>query len=452
MSWGDPFKNAWNSATQAAKDAASSAAKTASSAYDYTAKKAAQAATYAKDKAIQGATYARDKAVQGATYAKDKAVQGAQYAKQKAIEGADYTKKKAVEARDYAKERTRDAERSVADAGYDGVAAGGEGLRKGYNATSKAVGTAYDKTRKALGLGPAGKPVQPCPQPKVADKTVANKSLDGWMMSPQGDGKDCVAVPPGDNALATAKDKSVQSNSSCCAKKRAKDGQPRDIIYVNGILTDSAAHCRTLNQIAAQTCARVTGIYNATEGGPIDAAQTGQDRRLIKAAAGGKALPGSDGRNPAVDTLARTVATETKAGRPPEIWAHSQGGAVTSLALYESNNYLGALSGNREALSGVKVKSFGSAAPKWVDGPQYQHFVHMNDPVPTMFGLGHSPAGDLANAGKGADVVRFSGDVTSPAKFETGSPVKEWLPKDIGNHAVDASYLKMEKEENGGCP
>jgi hypothetical protein len=430
MSWGDPFKNAWNSATQAAKDAAHSAAQSASSAYDYAAQKAADAAAYAKQKAIQGAQYAKDKAVQG----------------------YDYAKQKAGEARDYARDRTRDAERAVANAGFDGVGAGGEGLRKGYNATSRGVASAYDKTRKALGLGPAGKPVKPCPQPKVADKSVANKSIDGWMMSPQGDGKECVATPPGDTALASAKDKAVLSNSACCEAKRAAGGQPRDIIYVNGILTDAQAHCQTLKNIANQTCARVVGIYNATEGGLIDAAQTGQDRRLVKAAAGGKPLPGADGRNPAVDTLARTVASEVQAGRPPEVWAHSQGGAATSLGLYEANNYLGILGGTRDALSGVKVKSFGSAAPAWVDGPQYEHYVHMNDPVPTMFGLGHDPVGDAAAAGRGAKVIRFGGDVASPAPFDPTAPAKEWLPTNLANHSVDTSYLKMEKQRNGGCP
>jgi len=241
------------------------------------------------------------------------------------------------------------------------------------------------------------------------------------------------------------------SNSACCQAKRAAGGQPRDIIYVNGILTDAQAHCATLKNIANQTCARVVGIYNATEGGLKDATQTGQDRRLIKAAASGKGVPGADGRNPAVDTLSRTVAKETLAGRPPEVWAHSQGGAVTSLALYEAKNSVGIITGNPDPLKGMKVKSFGSAAPQWTDGPAYEHYVHMNDPVPTMFGLGHNPAGDAAAAGKGAKVIRFGGDVKSSAPFDAANPAKEWVPTNLDNHSVDVSYLKMEKQQNGGC-
>ena len=184
----------------------------------------------------------------------------------------------------------------------------------------------------------------------------------------------------------------------------------------------------------------------------MDGAQTGQDRRLVKAAGANKAVPTQDGRNPAVDTLARAVADEVESGSSPELWAHSQGGAVTSLALYEARNDLGVVTGSPDPLKGMKVKSFGSAAPQWANGPEYEHYVHMNDPVPTMLGLGHNPAGDGGAAGAGAKVVRFSGDVSSSAPFEMANPAKEWLPTNLDNHAVAKSYLKTEKQFNGGCP
>lgn len=280
---------------------------------------------------------------------------------------------------------------------------------------------------------------------KVADSSVPNKEIDGWIMSPQGPNHNCVAVPPGANTLATAKGRSVQAESPCCQARRAAGANPRDIIYVNGISTDKQAHCRTLNLIAAQTCARVVGVYNATESKLADAAQTGQDRRLIKAAASRKCTP-------AVDTLARAVADEVEAGRPPEIWANSQGGAVTSLALYEANNDLGVLTGEREALKGVSVKSFGSAAPQWIDGPKYEHYIHVNDFTPTLFGLGHDGARDAASAGNGAKVIRFSGDPAKPGPFETSTIIKDFLPAPTSNHSIDDTYLRMEKQKNGGCP
>ncbi len=304
-----------------------------------------------------------------------------------------------------------------------------------------------------LGAQPAGDPVQVCPAAqRNADIAVMNEELDGWIMVPRGPGQDCIAIPPGGDALTRARALSVTSTSACCLSK-AGTTPPRDIVYVNGIMTDHMTHCDALNKIAAQTCGRVVGVYNATNGFLADAAQTGQDRRLIKTAASGKKALSKDGRNRAVDTLSRAIADEVESGRSPEIWAHSQGGAVASLALYEARNDLMVLTGKAEPLAGVIVKSFGSAAPQWPGGPEYQHFVHMNDPVPTMFGLGHDEAKDTLYAGGKAKVVRFAGDVKDSLPFETANLRKEWLPVNIDeNHSVIRSYLRMEKQQNGGCP
>lgn len=445
MGWGSSIAKAYQAATDTAKAAASKAAQTAQSAYDYAQEKAQQAA----DAAEAGYDYAKQKAGEAYDYGKKKAVEGYEYGKQKAVEGYAYGKQKAGEARDWAKDRTRDGERALADAGFDGFAAAGQGLGK----AKAAAASAYAKGRELLGMQPAGSPVQACPQTqRVADKAVMSKALDGWIMVPQGAGKDCIAVPPTPGAVQKARAQAVLSNSPCCQAK-ATGGPPRDIVFVNGIMTDHSTHCDALNKIAEQTCGRVVGVYNATEGFVTDGAQTGQDRRLIKSAASGKPVPGRDGRNPAVDTLARMIADETEQGRPPEVWAHSQGGAVTSLALYEAKNDLMVTTGKADPLAGMVVKSFGSAAPQWTDGPAYQHFVHMNDPVPTMFGLGHDPVGDAAKGGAGAKVIRFAGDVKSAQPFDTDVLKKEWLPININeNHSVQNSYLRMEKQLNGGCP
>lgn len=247
-----------------------------------------------------------------------------------------------------------------------------------------------------------------------------------------------------------ARSQAVNSESDCCKAKRAAGMPPRDIIYVNGVNTDRAAHCFTLNAIAAQTCARVVGVYNATEGFASDALQTGQDRRLIKAAAGGKAVPNQNGRNPAVDTMARQVGLALRNGETPEVWAHSQGGAVLSLALFEAKHDRMIATGNPDPLKGMKVKSFGSASPKWTDGPDYEHYIHVNDATPSTFGLGHSTGADTKNAGAGAQIIRFSGD---PKGGDFTRPAKtDWLPTVTSNHGIEETYLKMEKQINGGCP
>ena len=142
-------------------------------------------------------------------------------------------------------------------------------------------------------------------------------------MRPGGGG--CELLAAGATADQARQD-AAMSESACCQARRATGEPPRDIVYVNGINTNRAAHCMTLKAIAEQTCARVIGIYNATEGAAQDALQTGQDRRLIKAANEGKVPRTQDGRNPAVDALGRFITSEVRSGRKPEIWAHSQGG------------------------------------------------------------------------------------------------------------------------------
>lgn len=429
MGWGDSFKNAWDSATEAAKETASAISETASHVYDASKRAAVKTARAVRDTAVSAYEATRD-AVVDAAVATEKA----------------------------AREGTRDAVRSIGDKAFDALASGSESVKKAadaakrkLNGAAEAASDAYNKARELLGLEPANSPTQPCPNKEPLTAPVTDKDRDGWMMAPQGPGKPCKAVPPGGGALENARAQSIGSQSDCCKAKRAAGMPPRDIVYVNGINTDRAAHCFTLNAIAAQTCGRVVGVYNATEGMAKDAIQTGQDRRLVKAAAGGGGVPSQDGRNPAVDTMARQVGSALRNGEAPEIWAHSQGGAVASLALFEAKQDRMIATGNPNPLAGMKVRSFGSAAPKWTDGPTYEHYVHVNDATPATFGLGHSDDNDAANAGAGAKVIRFSGDPKGGA-FEQQNPRVGWLPTATSNHGIEDTYLKMEKQTNGGCP
>lgn len=72
--------------------------------------------------------------------------------------------------------------------------------------------------------------------------------------------------------------------------------------------------------------------------------------------------------------------------------------------------------------------------------------------MPTDFGLGHAAGSDEATKGAGAEVIRFSGKPGGTAPFATDHAKLDYLGKDIGNHDVVNSYLKMEKQRNGGCP
>jgi hypothetical protein len=413
MGWGNPFTAAWDAATDVAKAGA-------------------------------------EKVASGAQWVGQKSSEAAAYAKEKAQEAAAYAKSQAEKLRKASVQKARDLQRAAADKVFDRVGSTGEDVRK----TSKAVTDKYQKAKKVFGAGDAGSPVKPCED--TSNDAMTNNDRDGWLMAPQGPGKPCATIKPGTGAAAKAREKSQKSESACCKKKRAAGIPPRDIIYVNGIQTDSKMHCDTLNAIAAQTCGRVIGVYNATAGLTMagfvaDALQTEQDRRLIKAADAGKPIPSVDGRNPAVDTLWKTTVEELRAGRKPEIWAHSQGGAVTRLAMHTVENQRRVATVDPNPLSGIKINSFGSAAQSWADGPTYEHYIHVNDFTPTYLGLGHDSVGDLANAGAGAKVIRFSGDPKSAIPFSE-KPDLAWVPSATSNHGIDETYLKMEKQKNGGCP
>lgn len=151
------------------------------------------------------------------------------------------------------------------------------------------------------------------------------------------------------------------------------------LIYVNGIRTNVAGQSNSLQAIADNTGSRVVGIHNATEGFGADVLQSLGDKLDI-------------GDNPAVDTLADTVYNELRAGRDVHLMAHSQGALITSRALQDVKNRLMLEDGMSRAdaeslMNNIKVETFGGAARRYPDGPQYVHYVNRNDGVPQAFGL-----------------------------------------------------------------
>lgn len=191
------------------------------------------------------------------------------------------------------------------------------------------------------------------------------------------------------------------------------------LIYVNGINTSKDAQLNSLQNIADRSGSRVVGVHNATEGMVSDLKQCVMDK-LDK------------GRNPAVDTLADTVYDEIKAGRDVHLLAHSQGGLITSRALSHVAKRLRIEDGMSKAdaqklLSQVKVESFGAAAYRYPDGPEYVHYVNRADPVPDLFGLGVAldKPDPLRHAGKGAKVNHFFEPHLNP----------------IASHSFDTVYL-----------
>lgn len=174
------------------------------------------------------------------------------------------------------------------------------------------------------------------------------------------------------------------------------------IVYVNGIQTTKEAQSNSLQAIADTTDSRVIGIHNSTEGMAADLAECVKDK-LDK------------GHNPAVDTLADTLYKEITSGRDVHLMAHSQGGLISSRALGDVRRRLLIEDGKtpeqaQQLMSRINVETFGAAAMRYPDGPNYVHYVNRGDPVPSLFGLG--PASDKWNpavdGGAGSRVHHFN--------------------------------------------
>jgi hypothetical protein len=177
------------------------------------------------------------------------------------------------------------------------------------------------------------------------------------------------------------------------------------IIQVNGILTTREDQARSLQAIADRTGSRVVGIHNATRGFVRDVAQSGLDKAGL-------------GRNPAVDTLADTVYNEVRAGRSVHLMAHSQGAIITSRALGDVARRLrmeDRLSPEqvRERMGRINVETFGGAAWRYPDGPNYVHYVNRHDPVARNLGLGPFPDrwDPIAYGGARSRLHQFSGPI-----------------------------------------
>jgi hypothetical protein len=262
-----------------------------------------------------------------------------------------------------------------------------------------------------------------------------------------------------------------------CEEGNVDGAETRVIFYVNGIKTDTDKHCDTLQFIANTTGAVTIGILNETEGMVKDIWQTTWDRFTVqvenKLADWGIDKTVTIHENKAAKLLANVVVQRIRQGKHVEIWAHSQGGAVTSLALHRAIRALQA-----EGLYPVKddkgdgdptfirVVTFGSAASQWPEGmwpkgPVYTHYVHRLDATPSALGVG-ALGGYLTlgkqRAGGDAKVVFFEG--TPPDYWENEEPSYSVLSEEEANvsftelepeifHDITSVYLPMYEQKNG---
>jgi len=435
---GDWFAEKWDQATEAGKAAAIAV-------YDG----AAAAAQATKDAAVVAAQAARDAAVAAAEAAKDAAIAAAEATKAAAIAAAEAAKRAADAADTALRNAARNAEHAVVDAGSKVVAAGNSGARwagdrvddvqegvakvkDGAKGVLEKLGMEFDDT-------PVAAPVAPC--------TDCMNDGDFIIINSAGD---CESVPPGSTpaetqaAIAQAKSSTKASDSPCCRQKPAAQ-RNKTQYYTNGIGTDADSHCSTLKKLAKVSCSKVVGVFNDTEGALKDAGRTADARQFLRDEMNGEEVRSYSGFSPSVSTIQKTMEIELLSGNEFNIIAHSEGGANTSLATNRAAQSLKG-SGDGGLVENANITSMGSAAPVWADGPNYNHYIHVNDTTPNVLGLGDSDR----NGGTGSQVHRFGG--SSGGGF-TDNPVKRpYAPTSpVRDHSINDSYLDYYNAKEGGC-
>lgn len=162
--------------------------------------------------------------------------------------------------------------------------------------------------------------------------------------------------------------------------------------YINGINTNIAGHCATLENLATALCKEVCGTYNATSG------------------IGGDVVECVDNIRRSATVPATNLAGEILAnlGKDPpqemDLYAHSQGGLVTQHAVIEVKNKLtadyaakhypgrnptatekaAAQQDTLTRMAKLKINSFGTAVMGWPEGPRYESYTNLADPVPRV--------------------------------------------------------------------
>jgi len=255
-----------------------------------------------------------------------------------------------------------------------------------------------------------------------------------------------------------------------------EDGdETRVIYYVNGIRTDWQKHCDTLQQISNLTGAVTIGVLNETDGTAADIWQTAWDRFTItverKLENYGLGNIGQIHDNQAATVLMNVIVQRIREGKHVEVWAHSQGGAVTSMALHRAirtlraENRFPVMKDGEEYPEAISVKTFGSASPKWVggvfpEGPVYEHFVHLRDATPSVLGIGafgrYSTVGET-RAGDNAKMVFFDGDPPEDEYAPSNFELVDTETADIGftdlrpkkYHKTHGVYLRMYAQQYG---
>jgi tetratricopeptide (TPR) repeat protein len=210
----------------------------------------------------------------------------------------------------------------------------------------------------------------------------AQKALEILNQLPAGpipeDLRDLLAHAIHGNAWITAKNKALyvreleNSNDGAVATitPRGDLFNKKPVYFINGIrnsLEESNANAQLLAYLLERP---VTRVYNKSDGLISDLYESGKLKiGLLK-------------DNPAVQSLVENIISDLKREEPVEIYAHSEGAIITSVALdIVKEKYPELFAKNAYKIS---VNTYGGAARNFPEGPAYNHVVFKSDPVPLV--------------------------------------------------------------------
>jgi len=193
---------------------------------------------------------------------------------------------------------------------------------------------------------------------------------------------------PGDPMAEASKVSGFHGSGSPATRERAVASGAN--IFVNGIDTTLADHCRAAQRLANALNTTVVGVYNATGGMKADLIQCASDKMFDRSG------------NPAVATMTRLIRTYGDARKPQggmQIFAHSQGSLIVSEALRQAKTAGADLRQN-------EVTTFGNAAFTYPAGPKYHHYIHDDDAVAMSVGTGSVISNLMNNTGVGKSLTQ----------------------------------------------
>jgi|GEM_PF-671166 len=198
------------------------------------------------------------------------------------------------------------------------------------------------------------------------------------------------------------------------------------LVYVNGAEHRVKWSLAEIYLLAHDLKAPVIGIYNGTLGGRIP------DFFLRGL------FPGQVN-----NTLRQVLMDALTQHKPLWLRANSQGAAELAQALYAVRHQLEqVLAADRvdKIMSLFQVETAGSASPDFPDGPQYVHYVNLQDPVSRYLGL----LSTASHPGRGAVIACFDAKDTAPIelRFRWIDPLTRHFFLDVHGFMIYRHYRR----------